>query len=365
LNVRTSYKWYLDAARGAEANLTIQRRIIAGSKAYATLRADLKRGCVLPPIVLAVNLPNANINLGELPLEGTGEYSALMDHLRAIIEAVEPSNVYIIDGLQRTNALRQVLSELDGVDRDKSLDTNLRLEVWINISFGALAYRMLLLNAGQRPMSIKHQVEILSLNLKTDLQSIPKIDIIDAGRRSVHPGQFQLSKLSLSFQAWLQGTPNVDVRNVVVEQMMADSALATLSSSIERVDRHKEGDAFRDFVAWLVKVDVLLGDENLEFFGNETVLQGLAAAIGLTQRDPRLRERADESLDRLYRSISSDGPQILAISVFEEIRKGIDLSKKNVGEATRNLVFNAFREYFYMEGNSSMADCWQIAGARA
>src|SRR6185295_19014818 len=50
-----SYEWYLAATTGAETNLEIQRSIITDSKAYRTLRADLKRGCILPPVVLAIS----------------------------------------------------------------------------------------------------------------------------------------------------------------------------------------------------------------------------------------------------------------------------------------------------------------------
>jgi len=45
----------LNVTTGAEDNLRIQRAIIGGSKAYQTLRSDLKRGCILPPLVLAVS----------------------------------------------------------------------------------------------------------------------------------------------------------------------------------------------------------------------------------------------------------------------------------------------------------------------
>jgi len=54
----------------------------------------------------------------------------------------------------REQRVKQTLEELDPAEKPKFLEGLLRIEIWINIPFGALAYRMLLLNAGQKPMSI-------------------------------------------------------------------------------------------------------------------------------------------------------------------------------------------------------------------
>lgn len=363
-NIKCSYGWYIAKTRGAEANLKIQRRMISGSKAYATLRSDLKKGCVLPPVVMAVDIPLLKSNLPVLSVDASDNHTLLRE-IGNLVDDVDPHNVYIIDGLQRTNALRQVCEELNGSEREEFLRRLLRVEVWLNIGFSALAYRMLLLNAGQRPMSIKHQVEILSQNLKTDLQSIPEIEIMEFGARRVRPGQFQLSKLALAFQAWLQGDPNVDVRNTVVEQMLADSALETLSATLNSDTRQSGDDRFREFGEWLVSMDHLIGSENLEFLGNETVLQGIAAAVGSSQRNAELRGRVERCLEKLKleQETQSDS-DALGIHAFENVRRGIDPSKKNVGEATRNLVYGAFQEFFFTGGMKPMADCWNFAGAR-
>jgi hypothetical protein len=363
-NIKCSYKWYLAKTLGAEANLKIQRRIISGSKAYATLRSDLKKGCVLPPVVMAVDIPSLANRLPALSANFADNHD-LLEEIGIALDGLHPQSVYIIDGLQRTNALRQVSEELSGAAKDEFLRRFLRAEIWLNIGFSALAYRMLLLNAGQRPMSIKHQVEILSQNLKADLQTIPKIEIMEFGGRRVRPGQFQLSKLSLAFQAWLQGNPNVDVRNTVVEQMLADSALETLSATLNSDAPHNGDDKFREFGAWLVSMDHLIGFQRLEFLGNETVLQGIAAAVGSSQRNAELRNRVELCLEKL-RTEQEGQPDSdsLGIQAFDDVRKGIDPSKKNVGEATRNLVYGAFQEFFITGGMKPMTDCWNFAGAR-
>jgi hypothetical protein len=361
-NVTSSYEWYLNATAGAEHNLTIQRKIISESKAYATLRQDIRAGCILPPIVLAIDVPKDRTTdiLGSYLLETQDFFNSL----ELTISDVNPRNVSIIDGLQRTNALRQVRSILDPSEIPIFMARHLRLELWLNISFSALAYRMLLLNAGQRPMSIKHQVEILSQNLKSDLEDIPFIEIIDAGRRRVRPRQFQLSKLSLAFQAWLQGNPNVDVRNTVVEQMLADSAVETLGTTLDPTAQSQDNETFKKLISWLVFIDHHLGVEYLEFFGNETVLQGFCAAVGAAQRNEQLSLRVDHCLQTLQQAAFAYGPAALGVEMFEKIRKGIDPSRKNVGEATRSIVYTAFQEYFVSNALKQMDECWNFAGAR-
>jgi hypothetical protein len=274
------------------------------------------------------------------------------------LQDIATTHIKIVDGLQRTNAIRQVIDELLESEKSKFLDRPLQLEVWLNISFSALAYRMLLLNAGQKPMSMKHQIEVLSQPLKSDLISIEGLQIIESGQRRVQSRQFQLSKLALAFQAWLQGNPNVDVRNAVVEQLLSDSAVETLGIAIS------EGNAetFKRLVGWLVEADKKLGDSHLEFFGSETVLQGISAAVGSSQRNQHVTGRVESCLAQLISTELVE--ESLAISKYDVVRKGIDPSRKNVGEATRDLVFTAFQEHFYSDGRKSMSDCWEFAGAK-
>jgi len=369
VTARCDYNWYLNSIIGAEQNLEIQRGIIKGSKAYATLRADLKRGCILPPIVLAVK----NI---ELPTRLKDEFLRFSDKTVEVqtinqishqLQNIVTTNIYIIDGLQRTNALMQTASEIDKKELPAFLSGQLRIEIWLNIPFGALAYRMLLLNAGQKPMSIKHQVEILSMKLNEELSTIEGIEIITAlgAQRRTHKGQFQLAKLSETFQAWLQGQPNLDLRNLVMEQLLTESAIDVLGSSLKGRIPSEEKDAFRVLVEWLVAVDYALPDVFLQFLSNETVLQGIGAAVGSAERNQTLQPRMEECLRTLLDKVKTEPEKdSFGISRFEELRKGIDPSKVNVGQATRDMVFKAFQEYFVSNGYKTMQECWNFAAGQ-
>src|SRR5687767_11530221 len=102
VTARCTYGWFLEAIRGAEKNLDIQRNIIKGSKAYATLRADLERGCLLPPLVLAIKNVWVPPELEQpfAPVLDAANENRLLHSLAVPLQELRPENVYIIDGLQ-------------------------------------------------------------------------------------------------------------------------------------------------------------------------------------------------------------------------------------------------------------------------
>lgn len=357
------YRWYLAATAGAEENLSIQRSIIKGSKAYRTLRADLKRGCILPPLVLAVARISVSAVLTEELILGQPSESQVFREIEKELAEPRPTDTYIIDGLQRTNALRQTQSELNGEALDAFLKRSLRVELWLNMPFGAIAYRMLLLNAGQKPMSMKHQVEVLSMKLGDDLAGVSGIDILRSldNKRRTRAGQFSLAKLAQAFQAWLQGSPNIDIKNSVMEQLLAESAIDTLGTSLCGAPAH---DDFKSLVQWFVDLDLCVWSVDNQFFGNETVLLGISAAVGAAQRNDKLRDRMIKSLAEL-KTAAVANPEVLAIERFNELRQGVETRKVNVGQYTRDLVFHAFQEYVVSDGNKSMDDCWAFGASRA
>lgn len=360
-----SYEWYLAGTTGSEANLSIQRAIIKDSKAYRTLRADLLKGCVLPPVVLAISKVALPPGLTPETICDPAQVPGFCAAIEPQLIGLKPDDIYIIDGLQRTNALRQTRDDLalQSAQQVAFLARPLRVEIWLNISFGAVAYRMLLLNAGQKPMSMKHQVEVLSMKLAEDLKTVPGIDILLAlgGERRTRPGQFTLATLSQSFQSWLQGTPNIDIRNIVMEQLLAESAIDTLGTSLSG---GAADDDFKKLVTWFVEMDSLTWSTDSQFFGNETVLLGISAAVGAAQRNEALRDRMKKCLTALRNAAADGNPGILATHRFNELRQGEDARKVNVGTFTRQMVFRAFQEFFVSDATKSMEDCWAFGAAQ-
>ena len=150
-----------------------------------------------------------------------------------------------------------------------------------------------------------------------------------------------------------------------LEELLAESAIEILGQTVPVGDSSPNPDGFHRYADWLVRLDIALGVEKISFLGNETVLLGLSAAIGAMERNDALAERVWPALERLLRDIvNNQNTDPIAYATFEKLRQGIDTSKVNVGQATREMVFNTFKEYIRGAGDTPMYECWQIGAAR-
>jgi hypothetical protein len=202
------------------------------------------------------------------------------------------------------------------------------------------------------------------MKLKEDLATIEGIEILMSltAQRRTKPGQFALAKLSQAFQAWLQGSPNIDVRNTVMEQLLAESAIDTLGTSLSGGAIH---DDFKSLVTWFIELDRYAWSTDQQFFSNETVLLGISAAVGAAQRNDSLRDRMKKCLEILRSEASNENIGALGINRFNELRQGEDVRKINVGQFTREMVYRAFQEFFVSDGTKSMDECWAFGAAQS
>lgn len=138
-------------------NFSIQRRRET-HKAYQRLKNDLKEGALLPAISLAAK-PAGVAELIPLLAEGetTGNWVKLQEKLLA------GGVVDILDGLQRTYILHDIKEE----GHDFLEGQELLAEFWLEEDLKNLIYRIIVLNAGQKPMSMRHQIELLFMSLKS------------------------------------------------------------------------------------------------------------------------------------------------------------------------------------------------------
>jgi hypothetical protein len=144
-----------------------------------------------------------------------------------------------VDGLQRTNAISQVVDAADDAESEAAfLGRHLRVEVWPDISLKALTYRMILLNAGQKPMSLRHQLEVVSSALCDHLKAELSAEIAiyrekEPDRRS-GPAEYRFSLIASSFQAFVQKSPHIDLRNEVISELNTMDALEAYGISMDR-----------------------------------------------------------------------------------------------------------------------------------
>ncbi len=332
------------------------------------MRQDLKLGCLIPAPTLA-------IQNGALP--DPSDFSAF----ETALNSLDPSHVYIVDGLQRTNAIRQVVDAFETSEEEEEFRKRLlRVEVWPDISLKALTYRMILLNAGQKPMSLKHQLEVVSSALCDHLNQelAGEIEIYrekDTDRRS-GPGQYRFALIASAFQAFVQKAPHIDLRNEVISELNQTDALESYGKSINSESTSDPTTAFVDYVRFLIEFDRRVcriypesrvdshGDvlpSGITLFSRDTFQLGLAAAYSwcneykpaaLAASKVRLLEILDEAM------AATNDP--LAIGRLEKIQTGFK-RKDNVGEQTRSLIFAGFKEFFRSEGLTPFSEAWTQA----
>lgn len=321
----------------------IQRRRVK-HKAYSRMRADIIAGTLLPTITLAVK--NDFIQ----------EVSDANGNDREIARLLSlPDRVNILDGLQRTHTLIDILKE--GIDLNK--DQTILLEFWLEKDIRNLIYRIIVLNAGQKPMSMRHQIELLFYSTIEILEkAIPGLEVFaerDEARRT-RPKKYSLDRLSLAYYAYLTKSPEIDKDNLIAQQLQEDEILAE--------GEEKFGEKFDRFIS-LLKIFSLLDekiceiypDAGLAWIGSENVMLTFFAAAANFETRPEGRQRIDDALAQLLLEFVP-GSDPMALEQYRSIILGVNVRKVNVGFATRKLLFNAFREFFWNGGATPFAQLW-------
>ncbi len=340
-------------------SFSIQRRR-EKHKAYDRMKKDIIDGALLPSITLAVK-PEIVPDLR--PLHASSDFDLLALRLN------QPGQVNILDGLQRTYIIKDLVD--DGFDLNPN--QTLHLEFWLEDDINNLVYRIIVLNAGQKPMSMRHQIELLFSTLKQKLEDV--IDNLEIYRerdqtRRRGPRKYALDRLAAAYQSYITKSPEVSRENVVAQQIVEANAMdaseeeltAEFNSFVKLLQRYCRLD---DEVCRVYpeRDDSSEMPTGANWFGSENVLQAFFAAYSQYVSGPIQKQRADTSLDKiltlLVESCPEDDP--LGLRRLLEIQKGLSPRKVNIGTGTRKLLTNGFKELFRGEGDISMDDYWTLA----
>lgn len=186
---------YADISKDILKNNELQRkRIKTSNRSYVLLKDDLKKGCVIPPIVLAI-FPNEKENIDKFNANNL---------IEKIVTA--GSELLILDGLQRTYTINDTLSEISNDPKllEDVKNLPLRIEVYTGISKIGVLYRMLTLNTGQNPMSTRHQIEMLYSDYK---HGFPGLVFITEADEKIPSGdnEFRFNDILDGFISYITG----------------------------------------------------------------------------------------------------------------------------------------------------------------
>jgi hypothetical protein len=176
-----------------EENPFQRKRVKTSGTIYSLLKSDLKEGIVIPPIVLGLNV--------KIDIKNASD-----EKLIQLIEG-EKNKLLILDGLQRTYTIRDLLKELEDKkdpDLGKIQSHPLRIEIYVGINKLGILYRMLTLNTGQTPMSSRHQIEIIySDYIKTGIDGVKLIKQVDDKTPS-NLGEYNFRDIIDGFTSYLE-----------------------------------------------------------------------------------------------------------------------------------------------------------------
>lgn len=300
-NYRQALEMFLPLIDRFDAQRKLQNR-----KFYDRLKRDILVGCVMPPITVAIISEEfSNPNKSEEQIK------RFVNH--------NMSEGYILDGMQRMNTLRSASEEFS-FDGTKELP----LSVIVAPSEDQLVYRMITLNNGQKPMTARHQIEILTSSIfsKRNFENISIRSEKDTeGKR--YRNALSLATVSKGYIAHMTGSISNDNKKIIDEKMdeILVGRILERGASIERGDFNK-----------IIRlVDSLCQDERaFHWFKVENNLIGFCAAI-----------------EKSYSNVCEVSPEDFSNSIasFDDAFDSFNPSKLNVGRTRRQLVFEFISNY--------------------
>ncbi len=353
--IEVSIEEYLGLAEKAlDANEYQRRRVKSASTVYALLKEDLQKGCIIPPIVVGI------------PAIARGNDINLENICKSLKE--DADKILILDGLQRTYTLIDLRNELKSKDDENGLSNLLsqliRLEIYVGINRIGILYRMLTLNTGQTPMSLRQQIEMLYIDFaKVPIDGVTLIRELDDETPS-ELGKYAFRSVIEGFNAYLERNELPLDRLDILESI---KSLEKLSG--ENQDTNLFEDFTKTYDAFVRKIHAISGgaqfsSQELEIsgqvfgrdaravFSKSQAITGFGSAVGKL-RDFNVISGFDDVLQGIStldeNNSGSDALRTL-LKVLEKIR----LSSKKIGNSQRLYFHFFFRELFNRDGDSHL-----------
>lgn len=360
---------YLETVGNDFGEFEIQRKR-ENHKGYSRLKQDIIEGALLPPITLA------------LKPEYVGQAADLVDDKPALASFLSKPDLFnILDGLQRTYILKDIENERGSFKEGQEL----LLEIWLEEDIQKLIYRIIVLNAGQKPMSVRHQVELLFSSLQKPIQErVGNIELVKEKdlRRRRKFGIFSFEVVVSGYQAFLSGSTELNKDNLISQKLQIDSSFDQDESLIYQ--------KFEDFIEYLglyTKLDeqvfriypVTDSDSPPDDLSHNSTYQhwmttentcisffGSIAQFAPYDDNPVSnikRARILTALEALLKKMETAdaGTDPLQLSEFEEIRRGKNARKVNIGAYTRRLLATGLKEFYREQGEIELLTAWNLA----
>jgi len=311
LSTKSNYDYSLTHIYPLINKLGIQRNILNKSF-YIRLENDIIKGCIMPPLTLAiVGLENKdNINT-----EDETDFTTFIEN--------NIDKIFVLDGIQRLNTLKKASETLEFSSENRKEQT-----IYYNIilcdSMNELLYRMITLNNGQQAMSVKHQIEILTQNL-INLKSLEiEVQTEKERKEKIDKNAFSQSDLTLAFLAFLAQSINIDNQKIIDTKMN--------EILINKVIENEIINSNLEFYDVINNIIAKYSSDNVAFkwFNNKNNLIGFSVGIHKSYS--------------IFKEVSLEN-FVLSLNYFEDAFKSLKVSKIKVSTIRRKLAKYFFENY--------------------
>jgi hypothetical protein len=274
-------------------------------------------------------------------------------------------NLVILDGLQRTHTILDLLDELrtnkDEAGIKKLENARLRVEIYIGLNRLGILYRMLTLNTGQTPMSLRQQIEILYLDyLGTSIQGVELVREAD-GKAASKANQYNFKDVIEGFNAYLDRDELPIDKADILENINSLEKLSKENQSSELFEKYLHAlhlftskaielcDGTEITEEYLEKNNSPFGKSAIQVFKKPQAMSGFGAAVGKLI-DFEIISDIDEVIEIISELEVEDPDEFM-----EEINNSLDWLKNNtskIGNAQRTFFSFYFRDIFNKDTDS-------------
>lgn len=246
---QTDYRYVLDNLHPLLLKFDEQRKLQTRSF-YSRLRKDIVNGCVMPPLTIA---------FVDDDISACSDPSRVQDFVNRNIAAG-----YVLDGMQRINTLLAAATE-KGFQEGRVIPLN----VIVTERYDFLLYRMVTLNNGQRPMTARHQIEMLTKGM-VETEQLKNLEVRsekDASVKAPSGRSLKGSDVAEAYTAFLSNSVNNSNSRIIQSKLdeilvgkVMDSGISELSFGFQDVLAEADRlSADPDALSWLRLGNNLIG----------------------------------------------------------------------------------------------------------
>ena len=254
--------------------------------------------------------------------------------------------------------------------RDKNVDREIFksfiqwFEVWENLDKNEQINKMLLLNAGHKSMDMKHQLELLFLNIITDtyLENFIRSREVSATYFYKHKnvGDIHLSHIISALIAFDKGEP------ILLNQKFLQELHENIDVELEQVKVFFLDNNLEIFIDFFKKLDELINrqynETGLQWIGRESVLIGMFASFGKYFKSNfnndinSLEVCFNDILGKLEANL-----QDFKIDEFNEAKENVNIAKVNIGDLFKYSTYYFFCQLLMNRENNNWKTIFKMS----